>query len=607
MNAPSRVAGAMSLARAGRFAEAEQELRAVLANAPDDADALQVMGIVAASQGRLDESLGWFDRANAARPGSLALMQNRAQTLFQLGRLDQARAEARAMAAIDPLHPAVRDLEARITHEEGVAHHSAGRFAEAADAYSRAIDLGLSMPQVKANLANALDALGVEHFAAGRHAEAADAHRRALAALPDWPQAQNNLGNALAALGRGEEALALFRAIVAKNPRDGDALANMGVVLQEKGDLAGARRCYEEALAVQPDSAVALNNLGYLLREEGHADEAAVLFERSLALAPGRPRAAYNLALARLTQGRFEEGWRLHEARFRTSPPAVVRRQFAMPPLAAADIGRVSRVAVWREQGVGDQILYSTVLPSLAARGQDFVLEIDARLVAAVRRAHAGWNVAGPEESAAAFQGCDRHAPMADIAAFLRPNLESFSQQPPAFLAADPVRAQGYRERLSAGGKRIVGISWKSVQPKKRAATAARKSAPLDAFAALASRADVRLVDLQYGDTRDERARFAGELARLEELDLFNDLDGLLAAIEACDVMATTSSVTAHLAGALGKRTLLLFTGGLPPFHYWTQLGGTRSLWYPSVEIVSSPSLDTWPGVLEKVDEILRG
>ena len=607
MSAPPRLASAVSLARAGRFAEAESELRALAATAAHDAEVLQMMGIVVASQGRLAEALGWFDRAKAARPGVIAFMQNRAHTLFQLGRLAEARSEVQAMEAIEPRHPAVRDLIARITHEEGVAHHSAGRFAEAADAYARAIDAGLALPQVKSNLASALDALGAAHYIAGRHAEAANAHRRALAALPDWPQAQNNLGNALSALGQKDEALAVFRAILAKNPRDDNALSNMGVVLQEMGDLAGARRSYESALAARPDSALALNNLGFLLREEGHADEAAVFFERSLALAPGNPRAAYNLALARLTQGRFEEGWRLHEARFRTAPPAVVRRELPMPPLSAADIGRVSRVAIWREQGVGDQILYSTVLPGLEERGQDFVLEIDARLVAAARRAHPAWRVASPDESPAAFAGCDRQAPMADIAAFLRPTRESFAAQPRALLAADAGRARGYRERLAAPGKRVVGVSWKSFQPKNRAALGARKSAPLEAFAALAARPDLRLVDLQYGDTREERSRFAGDLTRLDELDLFNDLDGLLAAIEACDVMVTTSSVTAHLAGALGKRTLLVFPAGLPPFHYWTQALGRHSPWYPSVEIVSDPSLDTWSRLLARVDEILRG
>jgi len=71
--------------------------------------------------------------------------------------------------------------------------------------------------------------------------------------------------------------------------------------------------------------------------------------------------------------------------------------------------------------------------------------------------------------------------------------------------------------------------------------------------------------------------------------------------------MVTTSSVTAHLAGAIGKRTLLVFPGGLAPFHYWTQAGARHSLWYPSVEIVSGPSLDTWARVLARADEILRG
>jgi tetratricopeptide (TPR) repeat protein/ADP-heptose:LPS heptosyltransferase len=602
---PPRLAGAVSLCRAGRFAEAERELRALLGQAPGDADTLQLMGIVASSQGRLDEALDWFERANAARPGNLALMQNRAQALFQMGRLAQVREVAQAMAAIAPDHPAVRDLAARLIHEEGVALHAAGRFAEAAAAYQRAIEGGLDLPQARANLANALDAEGAAHYAAGRFGEAEQAHRRALAAQPDFPQAINNLGNALAALGRQDEALRCFREVLARDPRDENALVNMGAVLHETGDLAGARRSYEQALAQRPDFALAINNLGYLLREEGRAAEAATLFERSLSLAPDNPRAAYNLALARLTQGRFEEGWRLHEARFRTKPPSTARRELAIPPLQRDDVGRVKRVAVWREQGVGDQVVYSTVLPSLAARGQDFVVEIDARLVAAMRRAHPRWAVVAPEESADAFAACDRQAAMADVAALLRPTRESFTGQPRAVLAADPGRASRYRERLALPGRRLVGISWKSFQPKNRAALAARKSVPLDFFAGLARRGDVRLVDLQYGDVAEERARFAGELARLDELDLFNDLDGVMAAIEACDVMVTTSSVTAHLAGALGKRTLLLFLGGLPPFHYWSLAGGKHSLWYPSVEIVSDPSIDTWARALERVDEIL--
>ena len=114
-----------------------------------------------------------------------------------------------------------------------------------------------------------------------------------------------------------------------------------------------------------------------------------------------------------------------------------------------------------------------------------------------------------------------------------------------------------------------------------------------------------RLLDLQYGDTAAERAAFiaaGGRLERLDDLDLFNDLDGLLAAIAVCDLVVTTSNVTAHLAGALGKRTLVVFLSARPPFHYWSS-PQPRSLWYPSVEIVTAPGLDTWERAFERVRE----
>ena len=482
--------------------------------------------------------------------------------------------------------------------QEGVAHHSAARFPQAIDAYRRAIAAGLDVAESHGNLGAAL-------FAVGAHAQALAELQRALELQPDLLVARRNLGNTLSALGRKQEALECLAAVLAANPRDEATLADMGAVQHELGDFGGARKSFEAALRIHPDFPLALNNLGFLEREEGRTDSAAVLFERSLALQPGNPRVAYNLAMARLGQRRFAEGWSLYQARFHTRPPATVPRAFPVPALAAGDIGRVRRVAVWREQGAGDQVLYSTTLVDLESRGQDFVLEIDARLVAAVRRAHPKWTVVTPEESPGVFATCDRHAAMADVAALLRPATQSFAAQPRAFLAADAVRASRYRERLAQPGRRLAGISWHSFQ--KRAYIEARKSAPLEAFAPLAARDDLRLVDLQYGDTGAMRSHAGFDLARIEELDLFNDLDGVLAAIEACDVVVTTSNVTAHLAGALGKRTLLIFLEGLPHFHYWVDPGTGRSLWYPSVELVSGPAIDTWPRAIARVDELLRG
>jgi hypothetical protein len=194
---------------------------------------------------------------------------------------------------------------------------------------------------------------------------------------------------------------------------------------------------------------------------------------------------------------------------------------------------------------------------------------------------------------------------MAHMAGLLRPSTESFERQPRAFLAADADRARHLRTLVAAPGRRAVGISWRSFQPKGRAYLESRKSAPLAAFEPLAARADLRLVDIQYGDTAGERRGFRGDLARIEGLDLTNDLDGVLAAIEACDVIVTTSSITAHLAGAAGKRTLLIYLHGLPPFHYWATDPEGRCLWYPSLRIATAEPTATWEHAIERVDELL--
>lgn len=208
----------------------------------------------------------------------------------------------------------------------------------------------------------------------------------------------------------------------------------------------------------------------------------------------------------------------------------------------------------------------------------------------------------------AAFTGCDRHLPIGSLPRLLRRTRASFERQPKALLAADPVRATRFRSRFETAGARVVGISWRSFQPKMRAYYEGRKNAPLDALRDLSRSPTLRLIDLQYGDTASERAAFArkgGRLSRIEDLDLFNDLDGLLAAIEACDVVVSTSNVTAHLAGCLGKRTVLVYLGANPAFHYWVPDPRGRSAWHPSVQILTDPAMDSWDKAMQRVAELL--
>ncbi len=686
---------ALVLFRAGRMAECETALGELLAAHPDAVEALELLGAARGAQGRPGEALAALDRARALRPASASIRHNRAQALFALRRLEEARAELEKLVRMhDEYQPswnllgsvlaalgaapaaerayrraiALGPAQPQAQYNLGLLFQQGGRIEEAIAAYRGALRAQPSFAPAHNNLANALKAsgrmdealahygealrhdpglvdalanlgtalrelgrhaeaiplleraerlrpgspavlnnLGIAYYERHRYADAVACYRSALAAQPAMHEARNNLGNALAAQGLHAAAAECYRAVLSQAPDDADAHSNLGQLLQEQGRDAQARAQYERALAIRPDHADALNNMGLFLQEEGRGREAMEYYRRAMHANPRLARAGYNLALAHLAHFEFDPGWRLHELRFATAPPVSVARAFPFPAFGAHDWGSGQRLAIWSEQGVGDQILYSTLVDEVAGRGESFVLEVDRRLVAAFARAHPGWSVAAPEAADAAFSGCTRHIPVGSLPLLLRPTLESFARQPRALLAADAPRAALLRARLPAAA-RVIGISWRSFQPKDRGRVQRKKSAGLEAFIALSRRDELCLLDLQYGDTAAERAAFAragGRLQRHADLDLFADLDGVLAAIEGCDAVVTTSNVTAHFAGALGKRTLLVYLGANPPFHYWAPRPDASSLWYPSVRIVTGVELDSWDKALARVDELL--
>jgi tetratricopeptide (TPR) repeat protein len=541
MSSSTAEAQALALFQSGRLAEAESALQAILAATPDAAGALHILGCVYAQGGRAAEGLALIDRSIARDPRNASFLGNRARLLAAAGRSDEA----------------VRDLRRAVQIEPG---------------------FGAAFFQ-----------LGNLLLEAGRDDEALAAFRRAAALEPRNADALNSLGYCLQKAGRLDEALAHYARAVDARPGFAAALVNWGNALNDRGDLAGAKAMYGKAMAAQgPGVAEAFSNAASIAVDQGLLEEARRNYEHAAELRPDYADPRYGLATLQLREQRFAQGWDGYELRFETSPPQATRRGPPLPVLDAARLASARRVAVWLEQGVGDQILFSTLLPELRAAGVGAVVEVDPRLAGIYRRSLPSLEFTTPGESAPAFAGCDAQIALGSLPRLFRPGVASFARQPRALLIPDAIRVERMRAALGPG--RWIAISWRSFQGGERRALAARKSIPLEEFAQIAQASGERLLDLQYGDVSEERtafeARHPGMLRRLDGLDTFNDFEGVLAAIEACERVVTASNVTAHLAGAIGKATSLLLAAATPPFHYWVPGAGGRSLWYPSVEIV---------------------
>ena len=487
----------------------------------------------------------------------------------------------------------------------GAAELEAGNHLQAESWLRRAVALG-------GGDASVWCWLGIALSSQDRHAEAVDFFRQAVAAQPDDPGLRLNLGNALMQLGSADAAIASYERALELRPGFAEAHDNLGDALLRLGRHEEAMECFRIAVARQPDNADFQCGLGNALSAQQRWDEAIGQYEHVLALDPALLDAHYNLAVARLYRHEFEEGWRKYERRLQTKGfrPSV-RKDLAsvelyeqLPRWAGPAEAVAGEVAIWAEQGIGDQVLFSTLMPELTGTGAAFVYEVDRRLLKAYERAFPGTRfVAQEEPPREALVRASRVLLAGSLPSLFRTSRASFARQPAKLLGAPRERIIHYRQRLAALGPGLkVALSWRST---RKVYWAPEKSAPLDQLAPMLALAGVQFVDVQYGDTAAERGAveqaLGVRLARFEDVDHFNDLEELLAILEACDLVITTSNATAHFAGALGKRTWLMYLADRAPFHYWAHVGDHRSLWYPSVEIVSAPQLADWSALAQYV------
>jgi ADP-heptose:LPS heptosyltransferase len=194
----------------------------------------------------------------------------------------------------------------------------------------------------------------------------------------------------------------------------------------------------------------------------------------------------------------------------------------------------------------------------------------------------------------------DAHAPLGSLPRILGLLPEQVAHRSKPYFKSDPLKREIFSNQVNIDGSKITcGIAWSSKNQK----IGVHKSMALSQWAPVLQNTQVEFVNLQYGDVDEEIKNVQAELGRtirqVPGLDVHRDIDGLIALIDACDVVITTSNVTAHLAGALGKTGALLVPHAQGKIWYW-HLEDARSMWYPSLQMFRlGPTPNVQPIMLE--------
>ena len=483
------------------------------------------------------------------------------------GRLGEAEQIYRQIIAAAPGH-------ADALHALGALTLQAGRPDAAEPLISQAIALR-PMADFQLTRANALLALG-------RPEEAAQCCRVILKFRPKSAEAFQVLGHSLSDSGQADAAVTAYREALRLNPLLADIRNNLGTALRQAYRLEEA----EQELRLAPAEAASLVNLSSVQKERGAFADAEATLRRALALAPNDPILHYNWSLLMHLLGRPAEAWDGWEQRFRAG--AVPPRPFTQPQWLGEPLGQRT-LLVHAEQGLGDVIQFSRYLPLIEG---NVIFEAPPRLI----RLLSGNPAMPPMAPAGAtLPSFDVVAPLLSLAARMDRPLVA-----PPYVFAEAARVAQWRARIGHAGFRV-GIGWQGFSGRHEDKG---RSFPLACFAPLAAIPGIRLISLQRGEGEEQLASTALPIETLDGLDHGPDAFVDTAAVmETLDLVITSDTAVAHLAGALG-RPVWIALRRVPDWRW--MLERTDSPWYPTMRLFRQASDGDWEAVFAAMAQALR-
>jgi Flp pilus assembly protein TadD len=451
---------------------------------------------------------------------------------------------------------------------------------------------------------------GRAHHKAGDLAMAEAAYKEVLRLIPTQPDALHMLGVAAFQQDRFEEAERLLAAAIRRIPKPALAYYNYGNALRKLGRLEDAIIAFSKAFQLDPSNITCLEQLGNIYKELNQFSKAHEYYDQLLALDPTNAIGRSNKAIALLTEGRLAEAWELYESRLDqqlgNSHPMLEK----LPRLAPEWDGCIPSkpLLVLPEQGLGDQIFYGGMLADLESAGVECLVCVEDRLVDLFRRSFPRLMFATPAQLTGLNQRetlFGAQITMASLGRWLRTSEQDLKKVRSPFLLCDKSRATTLRRQLKKPNRLLVGLSWQSLRTEQ----GANKSCSLSQLLPALKSENIDFIDLQYGDTNEERTQLKAaegiEIKRLDTIDNKLDIDGLAALIDACDIVLTVSNTTAHLSAALGKPTLVLLPWHTPLW-YW-HLNSMDSGWYPSALLLRQGTAGNWSEPVAQAAKIIQG
>lgn len=406
----------------------------------------------------------------------------------------------------------------------------------------------------------------------------------------DDPAANFILGLVNSRAERFGVAAAVFERVTRLAPQRSEAWSNLGMCQLECGQPVKARESFKRATEIEKKSFYIANTAAaYLV--EGNYTEAMRHARKSLELEEN-PGARTTLGFAQLAIGNWAEGWANYESclggRFRKIEHIGDEPKWDGKP--------VDNLYIYGEQGLGDEIMYASILPDAIPLAKHIVLECDKRLKGLFQRSFPQIEVRGTrrtEKPWAEGRTFDAGCAAGSLAHLFRKDRSECPRTP--YIVADPERRLQWRSLFDSWGKPVVGLAWSG----GRATThRAKRRVGLEAFRSyIEAHPEWQFVSLQYEDPTDEIEKTGLPVKHIHRAVQSPDYDDTAAFVAELDNIVGIHTTIHHLAGAMGNNSTIL----VPDRAMWNYSFGESLPWYREQVFHRQRKDESWKDCIKRL------
>ena len=408
---------------------------------------------------------------------------------------------------------------------------------------------------------------------------------RAINVDPKYIDSYNNLGNVYFNLEDLDKAFIFFKKAYKINKKFSKTLINIGNCLSLKDKNLFAIKAYEKALINEPKNNEIFSNISIAYARNRDFYNAKKYYDKVINKAIN-PSLNLSLSYLYLYKNQFDKAWKLFESRKETSKFLKSKNKLIINQASIAKEETIlnKKILVLREQGIGEEILFSSIYKELINLNKNISIETDKRLINIFERSFE-CNLFVPDgyysKNKEMLKKFDSIIFAGSLCSYFRKNKSNFLNKP--YLIEDFNKtAEIKKDPVFKKNDLKIGLSWKSVV----SIYGKLKSLNLSDFKSLIKK-NRQFINLQYGNVDEEIKQKVNQdfnIYSFEKIDLFNDLEFLMSILKNLDVFVTVSNSTAHLASAMGVKTFLICTKKSSTYFYWSN-ENNKTPWYQNVEI----------------------